>query len=75
MKNENLLLLLFILIVITGSSNLIAQSSYSTTNDSEGIYLTYEDFETGELTKIDLSHIREVIPYGHRDFSRIKTLN
>tara|TARA_R110002049_G_scaffold93484_4_gene231075 strand:+ start:225 stop:788 length:564 start_codon:yes stop_codon:yes gene_type:complete len=50
MKNENLLLLLFFLIVITGNNNLIAQSSYSTTTDSAGIYLTYEDFETGKLT-------------------------
>jgi hypothetical protein len=50
MKNENLLLLLFILTAITGSSNLIAQSSYSTTNDSAGIYLTYEGFENGKLT-------------------------
>lgn len=47
---KNLLLPLLILIVITGNSNLIAQSSYSKANDSAGIYLTFEDFETGKLT-------------------------
>ena len=33
-----------------GSNNLLAQSSYSMTNDSAGIYLTYQNFETGKLT-------------------------
>jgi hypothetical protein len=50
MKEVNLLMLLFASKAITGSINLLAQSSYSMTNDSAGIYLTYKDFETGKLT-------------------------
>lgn len=50
MKKVNLLLLLFVVIAITKNNILLAQSSYSMTNDSAGIYLTYQNFETGKLT-------------------------
>ena len=50
MKEKYLLLLMVVMFAITGSNRLLAQSSYSMTNDSAGIFLTYEDFETGKLT-------------------------
>jgi hypothetical protein len=50
MKKEYLHLLLFVLGANKGIDDLLAQSSVSMTNNSAGIYLTYEDFETGKLT-------------------------
>lgn len=50
MKKKDLLLHLFVLISIICSNKLLAQSSFSRINDSAGIYLSYENFETGKLT-------------------------
>ncbi len=49
-KKEKLLVLLFFLIAMTGSNRLFVKSSYSMSNDSAGVYLTYEDFKTGKIT-------------------------
>ncbi|MCH8490841.1 MAG: hypothetical protein LAT81_13045 [Oceanicaulis sp.] len=48
-KKNNLPLLFFLFVAMIGSNNLLAQSSYSMTNDSAGIYLIYKDFEVGKL--------------------------
>ena len=50
MKVKNLLFLMFFLIAITQRSNLLAQRTLSMTTNSAGIYLTFEDFETGKIT-------------------------
>lgn len=50
MKKQYLLFLLFVFEANNGINNLLAQSSFSMTNNSAGIYMTYEDFEIGELT-------------------------
>jgi hypothetical protein len=46
---RNCFVILFTLAIITGKNNLFAQSPYSMTNDSAGIYLTFGDFENGKL--------------------------
>lgn len=50
MKDKKLILLMVVLIVSTVRNILFAQSADSALSDSAGIYLTYEDFETGKLT-------------------------
>jgi hypothetical protein len=50
MKDKNLLLKILILIAIAGSNYLHAQRYCSTKNDSAGIYLTYQNYETGKTT-------------------------
>lgn len=50
MKVNDLLFLLFVLISISGSNPLFAQRSYSMSNDSSGVYATFEDFESGKIT-------------------------
>jgi hypothetical protein len=74
MKDKNLLLKILILIAIAGSNYLHAQRYCSTKNDSAGIYLTYQNFETGKTTNA-FKPYQKNIPYGRRDFSKIKTLS
>jgi hypothetical protein len=49
MTDKKLLLLVFVLLVFPQINILFAQSSFSMSNDSSGIYFTYRDFETGAL--------------------------